>query len=47
MLVSLHSAVLLAPTYIGGVAKSPARLTEATESTAARAKIERTMGESP
>jgi hypothetical protein len=47
MLASLHNAVLLAPTNNGGVTKSPARLTEASESTAARAKIERTMEESP
>ena len=38
MLSSLHEAMVLFPTNIGGVTKSPARLAEATESTAVRAK---------
>src|SRR5262249_58888299 len=44
MLVSLQSAMVLNPTNTEGVAKSPARLVAATESTAARARIERAIG---
>src|SRR5262249_1078476 len=43
MFMILHAATLLAPTSSGGVTKSPARPVEATESTAASAKVERTM----
>jgi hypothetical protein len=44
MLSSLQATLVLGPTYTAGVTKSRARLAVASESTAARAKIERTMG---
>src|SRR5262245_52004249 len=43
MLVSLQATLVPAPTNTGGVTKSPANPVEATESTATRARIERTM----
>ena len=47
MLVSVQAALRPAPTNTGGVTRSPARPIEATESTAARARMERTITYSP
>src|SRR5215471_14328428 len=43
MLVSLQATLVPAPTNTGGVTRSPANPAEVNESTATRARIERTM----